>query len=317
MRKLAASFAVTALLAGLVGAASAAPQSVVLEFKGEPGQEMKSHTAVEFQMDMMVRNPETGEEVFALHPRLSGGLVGISRVLEVAENGDLTLQGQVESFNMSLDFADVHLTLALQGPKGGPPQLIKLPPMPIQAVMSKRGKLVALKGLEKLPIPPIPGPDGKEIKLTEMIQSAIEEFSQPRFPDQPVAVGDSWTWEITFDPAAMMEKMGAQMPPEANTMLSSTKFPVKCTSTLAGFEMVRGVECAKIVAVLPWKLEFPAGPGIMLEEHGETTVTTWFDYEAGQVARGLFEFGLKMRAGTPELALSEMEMSGRGESERR
>jgi hypothetical protein len=317
MRKLTAISVAMALLACLVSLAVAAPESVVLELKGELGQEMKHETALEFRMDMVIRDMGSGEQIFELHPRARGNVVDITRVLEVADNGDLTLESQVESFNVSLHVADLSLDIALEGPEGGPPQLIKLPPLPIQAVTSKNGSLVALNGLDKLPIPPIPGPEGKKIDLKEMISGMLEEFNQPQFPEGPVAIGDSWGFEIIIDPGAMAEKMGGEIPPEAKAMMSSMKFPIKCTSTLTGFEVVGEVECARIVVESPWELEFPMGPGMMLREHGDTVVTTWFDYQAGHVAREVFEVRVEMRAGTPDLALAEMEMTIDGESELR
>ncbi len=321
MRKLAAIAMTMTFLIWATAVALAAPQSVLLELKGEAGQEMKRDTALSFEMDFNVRNPQTGEQVFALNPRLSGTVVDITRVLEVAESGDLTFQSQIESFDLSLQVADLNVKAALKGPDGGPPQLIKLPPLPIKSVVSKNGRVVALEGLDKLPIPAIPGPEGKKIDLKGMVQAiqiGIDEFGQPAFSDEPVAVGDSWSWEIVIDPLEMMKKMsGEEVPPEAGAMMSFAKIPVKCTSTLTGFETVNGIECAKIVADAPWRLEMPIGPGMMLQEGGATVVTTWFDYQAGRAVRAITEVGVEMRAGTPESALAEMDVSVRAESELR
>ena len=316
-RKSAVTLAMMVCLLGATLAASAAPQSVVLELKGEPGQEMKWDVGVLFEMSMTAKNPATGEQMFSLDPRFSGALVAIDRVTAVADNGDLTLQSQLESFEMTLDVADLHMDLSLQGPGGGPPELIKLPPLPIEIVMSKRGKLLALKGLDKLPLPPIPGPTGERLDLQAMVQNMMETLSQPTFPEGPVSVGDSWVWEAEIDLAEMMGKMVPDLPDEAKMMLSSMKIPVRCTSVLEGFETEGGVECAKVVADVTWELELPLGPGVMLKEGAETRVMTWFDHEAGRAVKELVEAEVHMRAGPPEAALAQMEMAIRAESKLR
>jgi hypothetical protein len=318
MRRLILAVTVAAFLACVAGVAIAAPESVVLELKGEPGQETKRSTEIACEMDIAVRNPESGEQIFALTPRLNGSLVGVEEVLNVAENGDLTFQHGIESFELDLEVADLSVSVALQGPGGGPPELFKLPPLPIKTVLSKQGKVVAMEGLDKLPIPALPGPGGQKFDLKQMIegiQTVMDEFGQPRFPDRPVAVGESWGWDMMVDPLEMAEKMGQQIPDEAKPMLSLTKFPVKSTSTLAGFEMVDGVECARIVSETPWELEIPVGPGMTLQEAGDTTVVSLLDYEAGRILNEVFEFSLEIRAGTAEMAMMEMEFAIRGESE--
>jgi len=318
MRKHIAALTMATFLACMIGAAHAGPESVVLEFKGEPGAETKRNVDLALEMDIAVRNPETGAQVLALNPQLGGSLVAVEQVTDVAENGDLTLQHRIESFDLDMEVADLSVSVALQGPDGGPPQLFKLPPLPIKSVISKHGKVVALEGLDKLPIPPLPGPAGEKLDLGQMIQgiqTMMDEFGQARFPDKPVAVGESWGWEMMIDPLQMAEKMGQPIPDEAKPMLSLTKFPVKSTSTLTGFETVDGVECAKIVSETPWELEMPMGPGMTLQEGGNTEVITWFDAEAGSTVREVVEVDIEMRGGTPTLAVMEMQFEIRVESE--
>ncbi len=317
MRALLAALAMAALLSCSLGLASAAPESVVLELKGEPGQEMKYDTKLDFLMDIEVRNPETTEQIVKLEPSLSASLVSIARITEVADNGDLTFEGQLESFAIRMVLADLRMDLSLQGPRGGPPELIKLPPMPIQAVISKRGQPLALKGLEKIPIPPLPGPGGQQIDLRQMIASGLETFAQPAFPELPVSVGDSWTTEVVFDLAEMTAKMGLELPPEATGMLSYARVPMSMTYTLAGFEMVGDVECAKVVMESSWQIAMPVAPGIMLREGADTMQTTWLDYEAGQKVKDLLEVTARMKAGTPESTFAQMEMNLRAKSEMR
>ncbi len=317
MRTLLAGLAVAALLTCLLGLASAAPESVALELKGEPGQEMKYDTTLDLQMHIEVRNPETTEQIFTLNPRASGSLVSIARITEVADNGDLTFEGRIESFAVTMDFADLHMDLSLQGPRGGPPQLIKLPPLPIHTVVSKRGEPLALKGLEKIPIPLVPGPEGQQIDIRKMIEAMLDTFARPLFPERPVSVGDSWTTEVVFDLAKMIEKMGLQVPPEATGLVSYARVPMSMTHTLAGFEMVGDVACAKVVTESSWQIAMPLKPGIMLRGGADTVQTTWLDYAAGQKVKDLFELTSQMRVGTPQLAIAQMELNLRAESKMR
>ena len=92
----------------VIGASAvwAAPNAVTLEFKGEPGQEARYSTTFSMSMDLDVQNPETGEQVLSLAPRMGGSAVTVSRVAEVSENGDLTLAGRIESFDLDRLRAD-------------------------------------------------------------------------------------------------------------------------------------------------------------------------------------------------------------------
>jgi hypothetical protein len=302
----------------LVGAAAvwAAPNAVTLEMKGEAGQELRYSTTFSMSLDLDVQDPESGNQILSLAPRAAGSAVTVSRVADVSENGDLAFAGRVESFDFSLDVADLHARLAIVGPDGGAPQLIKLPEIPLRTVMSKAGKLVAIDGLDKLPIPPIPMPDGRRIDFKGMMSKSVSEFSQPLFPDHPVSVGDTWEWQMVIDPIKMVEMMGTPLPPEAKEQMGELSFPIKSTSTLLGFEMVNGVECAKIEAVAPWELKMAAGPGgMMLDESGTTTVVTWFDYAAGQKVKDSTQVEVSMTVGNEEVTPVRMEMRIAGETE--
>jgi hypothetical protein len=297
----------------------AAPSAVTLELKGEPGQESRYASTLEAAVDVAVKDPATGVEVFSLAPRLVGSIVTVGRVVEVAENGDLTLASRVESFDFSLDVAELHARLAIVGPGGGPPQVIKLPELPIYAVVGKRGNVVAIQGLEALPIPPLPGPEGKKINLPEMIGQMIEEFSQPAYPEGPVAVGDTWGFEMVIEPLKMAEMMGTPMPPEAKEGLGDVSFPINVECTLVAFETVNGIACAKIETESPWELSMPMGPpeagGMMLNEQGTSTVVTWFDYSAGRKVRETAEVELTMTVGAGPVVPVRMEMRITGETE--
>lgn len=296
----------------------AAPTAVTLEMKGQPGQELKYATDFEMSMDIEVTDPASGGQVFALAPRMQANAVTISRVAHVSENGDLTMRGRVESFDFTLDVADLHARLAIVGPDGGPPQLIKLPEIPIGTVVAKDGTVLAIEGLDALPIPPIPMPGGTTLNIPEMISNVMEEFSQPVFPDRPVSAGDTWEWEMVIDPLAMAEMMGTPLPPEAKAELGNMSFPIKNTSRLVAFETVNGIECAKIEAVAPWELSMPAGPpgtGMMVNESGTTTVLTWFDHAAGRTVREVVSVGVTMRVGNDQMTVVRMDLQIAGESE--
>jgi hypothetical protein len=319
MRRCRAGAGVTVAVLMAVAAAYAAPRSVSLELKGEPGQELRYGTTFECAMQLEARDPGTGREVLSIAPRVTGRMTTIQRVHEVAENGDLTLGGQIESFGFTLDVADLHAQLAIEGPDGGAPELIKLPPLPVRAVMSKRGKTLDIEGLDRLPIPPLPGPSGKPIDIGAMIKAFVQQYSQPLFPDRPVSVGETWEWETAVSTGEMLETLGMPMPEEMKERMSSLSIPLKSTSTLVGFEEVGGVECAKVEAAAPWRLSMPLSGGEesgapMLEESGVTTVVTWFDHAAGRTVRETATIELTMRVGGEQAALAEMRMVATGET---
>jgi len=315
------TFALMVCLMAVVSAASvwAAPASVDLLFKGNPGDANRYVTTLDFAVDFQVQPPGGAGMAIALTPKFSGTFTAIEHIRGVAENGDLTVGAQIESFDATFDAADLHLRLAICGPNGGPPTLIKLPPLPIETVISKRGKPLAINGLEQLPIPPIPGPDGKPLDLVGMINKMMSDFSQPLFPNRPVKLGDKWEWELVMDPMAMMENLGMPMPAEAKAGMPELKIPIKNTSTLVAFETVGGVECAKIEAVAPWQLEMPAGPpgsgGMVLKEQGKTLVTTWFDYAAGRKVRENVRVEVTMTVGDGKVTPVRMTMLGNGTTE--
>ncbi len=276
---------VSILLALSAAVAWAAPAAVDLAFQGHPGDVNKYVSTVDFAMDIQAAPPGSGVAL-TVTPTLQGNLTTLQRVKGVADNGDLTLGMQVESFDFKLDAADFHLRLGIYGPEGSAPKLIKLPPLPIETTMSKRGKLVNVIGLEKLPLPPVPGPDGKPMNLSKMIDAVLSDFSQPMFPDHPVKPGETWKWKTVVDPLATMKKLGMAPPEEAKAVMPDIKVPLVSTSTLTGFETVGGVECARIETTTPWEIEVPMGPpspgAMTLREQGKTTLTMWFDYLAGR-----------------------------------
>jgi len=311
--------ALSLLLVVSVVTAWGAPQSVDLALKGTPGEANRYVDTVDFSMDFQVQPPGGAGLAIAVTPRFAGTFTTVQEVRGVAPNGDLSLGLQIESFDATLDAADLHVRLAICGPNGAPPTLIKLPPLPVEMVLSKRGKPVAISGLEQLPIPPIPGPDGKPIDLVKIVGKFINQFSQPLYPDKLVGVGDKWEWQMVIDPVAMMESFGMPMPPEAAAQMSSFKIPIKNTSTLVGFETVGGVECARIEAVAPWQLEMPAGPpgqgSFVLKEQGKTLVTTWLDYAAGRMVKQNTRVEVTMTVSDGKTTPVSMTMTGTAVSE--
>ncbi|MBE9566743.1 MAG: hypothetical protein IMF16_08330 [Proteobacteria bacterium] len=271
----------------------AAPESVQLRLGGEAGQEARYRSTVTVAADVNVQIPGTGMAELSVSPRLEGRFTTIVRVLDSAPNGDLTLGAQVESFNIRFDAADLHAQLAIEGPGGASPELIHLPPLPITMVVSNRGRLLSLDGLDEFPIPPLPTAKDEPVDLAAIINTAIQQFAQPAFPEEPVSAGESWEWEITVDPRPMLEMLGLPVPPELSTRLSELE-PMRCVSTLAGFETVDGVECARIEATSPWSRREPVGSGgdesVVLTEEGLVTAVTWFDYEGGCAVRETLEF---------------------------
>lgn len=303
-------FSAAVMAAVLVSAMAAWGAPVRLEFKGEPGQELRYETQFEGAMEFTMPAPG-GQGKLTVRPEVSGRATTINQVVSVAENGDLTMGGRIESFDVKLDVADLHARLAIEGPDGGPPQLIKLPALPIHTVVDKLGKPLAIEGLQGM-IPPIPGPNGQKLDVAALIDKVMSKFAQPVLPDKPVSVGDTWGWEMVVDPLEMMEMMGIPMPEEAKEPLKSLRIPIRNTSKLVALEMMEGVECAKIEADAPWELNMPMGPpgqgAPELKEWGSTKVTTWFDHAAGRTVKEDVDVQVQMRAGEAGQELVTMEM---------
>ena len=281
------------LLAVVVAAPAcwAAPESVQLRLRGEAGQEFRYRTTVTVAADLNLQDPDTGITELSISPRLEGRFTTIVRVLDSAPNGDLTLGAQVESFNVRFDAADLHAQLAIEGPDGESPELIHLPPLPVTLVVSSRGRLLSLEGLNNLPLPSLPTAKGESLDLAAIVNAAIQQFAQPGLPEQPVSAGDSWEREISLDPAPMVETLGLPAPPGPRAFLSELLEPITCVSTLAGFETVDGVECARIEVTSPWTRRAPVGDeSVIFAEEGMVTAVTWFDYEAGRAVRETLEF---------------------------
>lgn len=309
MRRLSIACSVVAvLIAAALG--SAQPQSVDLKFKGTPGSQSRYETALNMAMELTAGQPGGGVQL-TIKPSLDGKAVTVTRVVKTNENGDLILGTKVESFDFTLDVADLHAQLAIAGPGGGPPVLFKLPELPIQTVMTERGKVTSLEGLEKL-LGALPGPAGKKPDLGPLIAKALDKFSQPAFPEKPVSVGDTWQWKMVMDPAAMMTSMGMPVPAEAKEQIGKLKFPIENTSKLVGFETLEGIECAKIEANAPWELNAPVGPPkgeqMTLHETGLTRCTTWFDYAAGRKVRELTDISFDLSVGSPSATVMKMNM---------
>jgi hypothetical protein len=265
-----------------------ADQAVTLQLKGEPGEEARYRTEVSVAIDMQAKDPSTGNVVFTMAPKLAIQALSLRRIDAVAPNGDLTVGGRLEAFTASFTVGDLSASLALAGPDLSPARFPRLPELPVRTVMSPRGALVSIAGLENLPIPPIPlGKDGKKLDLRAALPKLIAMFSRPTFPDHPVRPGESWQTEFTMDPQAIMEALGVPVPAQAADQMKALKTTFTITSTLTGFEMMGGVRTAVIRIDAPWQLSMPVGPpgGPALTESGHTTVVTNFDYTAGRTAR--------------------------------
>jgi len=305
-----------ALLAPALPARAAdASEAVLLRLKGTAGQEVNYRSEFDFSMNMEVNEPNSGTAL-TVKPHFSGWSTSTQRVTEVAENGDLTLTGQLQAFDLSIDLANAHLRLALDSAHDGMPQLIKIPALPFGMVMSNRGQLRAITGLDKLPIPPLPmGPEGAKLNLPELINKALTQFSMPSYPEQPVKVGDTWNQTLDMDIGAMVKSMGMPVPPEA--MAQMPKFPITLVFTFVGYETLNGAKVAVLKVDSPWKLEMPAGgpggPGAaMIREGGQTTVMTRLDVAAGRLVRQDTTMTMEMSVSLPD-GTTPVHMSMRGQ----
>lgn len=126
-------------LVALAANAWAAPETVTLELKGKAGEVRKYRSNLDFSMNFELRPPGGGVG-FSVYPKVTGWLTTLEEVHGVAANGNLTLGEQLEAFDFTVDAADLHARLAVVGPNGGPPQLIKLPRLPLEMVLSNAAR---------------------------------------------------------------------------------------------------------------------------------------------------------------------------------
>ena len=285
-----------AVLLAFTPALAAAPSApVLLQLKGQAGDQARYRTELDFGLDLEVNDPSGGVSV-TVKPRLMGWLTSAVKTTAVSPSGDLTMSGRVEAFDLKLDLANLHLRAAID-PMVGRPQLVRLPDLPIRAVLSPRGKLMALEGLDKLPIPPLPGPGGQKINLAQMVSKLIGQFSQPVLPEKPVAPGDTWKTSASFDMTEMLKNLGL-LAPDAAKQMEKLKVPVTTTYTFTGYETVDGVEAAVIRGEAPWRLELPAGgpeaPMGTLTEVGNTTLTMRLVPSTGKVVMETTDITLEM-----------------------
>lgn len=284
---IAATF-VTAVVAPVPALSADPSQPVILELKGPVGEETRYRSELDFSLEAEINDPSGGMSV-TVKPRLSGWLTTSEKISAVSAEGDLTTGGRLEAFDVKFDLGNLHLRAAVDPAGGGVRQLIRLPDIPISTVVSKRGRVVALQGLEKLPIPPLPGPQGQKIDLPGMISKLIGEFSQPILPDGPVKVGDTWETSLTVDVGEMLKTMGLPIPPEQAQELGDLAIPMTTTYTFVGYETTDGTQTAAIRGESPWRLEMPVSGGRAnggrLTESGNTVLTMFLAPETGKVVR--------------------------------
>ena len=303
-----------AVLLAFTPALAAAPSApVLLQLKGQAGDQARYRTELDFGLDLEVNDPSGGVSV-TVKPRLMGWLTSAVKTTAVSPSGDLTMSGRVEAFDLKLDLANLHLRAAID-PMVGRPQLVRLPDLPISAVLSPRGKLMALEGLDKLPIPPLPGPGGQKINLAQMVSKLVGEFSQPVLPEKPVAPGDTWKTSASFDMAAMLKNMGLPAPDLAAKQMEKLKVPVTTTYIFTGYETVDGVEAAVIRGEAPWTLELPMGspeaPMGTLTEVGNTTLTMLLVPSTGKVVVETTDITLEMSVKGQAASPVRMTMTGK------
>lgn len=285
------------LVAPLVALGADAGQAVSLELKAQPGERLRARTDLDFAMEVEVNDPSGGVSL-TVKPRLVGWVQGSGRIEAAGETGDLAMSGRVDAFDLKFDLANLHLRAAIDPAAGGAAQLIRLPDLPISAVVSRRGQLVSVKGLDKLPIPPLPMPGGEKLDITQLVGKLTGQFAQPILPDHPVAPGDTWKTTVVFDLAKAMQNMGMPLPAEATRQMEKLKIPLTTTYTFAGYETVNGERAAVIRGESPWKLELPVGAANAtrgtLTESGNTLLTMYLVPSTGRMVRQQTTITLEM-----------------------
>jgi hypothetical protein len=303
-----------AILCLPVRASSADAQPTVLELKAQPGERLRARTDLDFAMEIEVNDPSGGVSL-TVKPRFTGWVQGSGTIDAVAETGDLNLQGRVDAFDLKLDLANLHLRAAIDPSAGGAAQLVRLPALPISAVVSRRGQLVSVKGLDKLPLPALPMPGGQKLDITQLVGKITGQFSQPIFPDHPVSPGDAWKTTVIFDLAKAMKSMGMPLPEEVARQMGMLQIPLTTTYTFTGYESVGGEQAAVIRGESPWKLELPIGAANAtagtLTEGGNTVVTMYLVPTSGKVVRQQTQITLEMDMKSQTASPVRMSLTGR------
>jgi len=293
----------TSLLALAVAvAASAAPETVLLQFKGEDGDRIRYFTRVDAKGTATVLDPKAPGKTVEFPITVSGHATSIVRIDAVTAKGDLVMGGSIESFAFTAKAAEASFSLAIEGPGGTPPQWLTLPTPPIVMVVRKDGKLIGIRGLDQLPLLPLakpPAGDDEQVSPADALERLLLESSVPLFPDHPVKVGDVWTQTIDLDVAKIMDVTPLPAPVKA-AMKTISLPPIKAEYRLEGFETVDRVECAKIHGTREWSLRIPEGEGedlpVGVTESVRVGVLIMFDHQAGRCQSITQNISIEMKA---------------------
>lgn len=152
------------------------------------------------------------------------------------------------------------------------------PPAPVTVTLDPTGRIAAVDqpaGGEVAPVPGLPG------GVTFDYRAITQSFSAAAFPEQAVAVGETWRRDFT-----------TPLPGGGSIRFQST-------SRLDGFETVAGVPCARIVsqltAPLTMNLTDPRDNAPVSQVGQLTgTITTWFNPTEGVLERSASDLALTM-----------------------
>lgn len=167
------------------------------------------------------------------------------------------------------------------------PNLSKLPGKTFEMTVTNSGEEIGLMGAEELTYS-----FGKEGERS--MESEFEHFF-PDLPEQPLLIGDTWTITDTID---------------ASDSGMETIIMTRSENTLAGYELIKGHECAKITSEYTSTV---TSSGIQEGANIDTTVemkgteTLYFDYKLGvlvlQTSTGSGDGTVKI-SGQKEMTLS-------------
>ncbi|MCD6360668.1 MAG: hypothetical protein J7M38_07330 [Armatimonadetes bacterium] len=276
--------ALTILAAALLfGATASAQPTYLLRYKWQEGENITWLVDVEASGEVLTRDLSVNPPgVTRMDVSMTMSMPQYQIVESVDDDGNGTVVTRMGTMEMDITMPPVGTQHIMVEPGGKatiagadipiPESLKQITGKPFKQVMSPRGDVLDMELPFKLE-------DFVDLGSTAPLQAIKALQQQPViFPEQEAAEGYCWVNRQDLTPEA---DPGTELPPITKTMIY----------TLAGFEDINGIECARIellgvmdidgTLTMPMQGEGREGTSIVGPAHFSTTGTIWFDLEAG------------------------------------
>jgi hypothetical protein len=231
------------------------PQSgLILQYRMAEDLALRYQLTIEQTQDVEVMGQQIKTET-------KGEIAFIVKSKGLKENNQ-QLGITIDSMKIKINSPQGELTPKINSPQGElTPDMTTVEGKSFDMIMSRLGKELDLSGAESIQYDL--GQAGKR-DLASNFQAIF-----PDLADKPVKVGDTWTSKDTIT-----EKVGS----------GEIKISLESLNTLAGFETVDGLECAKITAKITGTLEGGGeqmGADLAFKGEIEGSDTWYFAYKEG------------------------------------